>query len=377
MIASLFQVEFLQGEKSVRLLSPGDTLLAEPEVAITQAADAYTPIGAAWGERSARGAAITSMTWSVIRNHASHAAARAACIAGTAGMISGSGGTLRVTIAGGDVCEISSVDFLTSATSLRVPCSGWQTISVYSVQGGAMAYTAQVAAIMPDAGQLRVRIVEDDVGHGPEKWIEVGYSCEDAYDLTGNAATGWTSAGNLVRISILRSENLLTWTDGEMTDAPGSPEPDETGWHTYWSRSIYPVDSAAKSGRITARNSGNYRNNPLTSLTVNGVTQALPNYPYSMPSAAAQMQADIRAAGWAGATVTATTELDWSITIPDVDMGGYGVTASVSWPLWSTYDPMGNPVNVSGQSFTGEFVNSAGVRTAVQRQFFRLRIAAL
>lgn len=377
MIASLFQVDFLQGEKSVRLLSPGDTLLADPEVAITQAADAYTPIGAAWGESAARGAAITSMTWSVVRTHASHAAARAACLASAGRMPSGNGGTLRITITEGDACEISGVTFLTSATSLRVPCSGFQTITAYTVQGGAMAYTERSAAVMPEAGELSIRVVEDDVGNGQEKWIEVGYSCEDAYGLTGDATTGWTSVGDLVRISILRSENMLTWTVGEMTDAPGSPEPAETGWHTYWSRSIYPIDSSVKYGRITARNSGDARNNPILSLAINGVLLDLPNYPYSMPSAAAQMQADIRAAGWAGASVSATTALDWEMSIPDVDMSGYGVGAYVSWPTWDTYDPMGNPVTVSGQNFTGEFVNSVGRRTAVPRQFFRLKLSAL
>jgi len=380
MIASLYTVDFLSGGQTIRLLSPGDILLAEPEVKITQSADTFTPIGSAWGEPAATGGTVTTMTWSVIRQHVSHAAARAACMVSAGSLPSGVSGSLKIVVTAGDSAVITGVICVACATSQRVPCIGGQTITVYTVQGGALSYVSATPlepAVMPDAGQLAIRVVEDDVGNGPEKWIEVGYSCEDAYGLTGDATTGWKSVGDLVRISILRSENMLTWTVGEMTDAPGSPEPAETGWHTYWSRSIYPIDSSVKYGQITARNSGDARNNPILSLAINGVILDLPNYPYSMPSDAAQMQADIRAAGWAGASVSATTALDWEMSIPDVDMSGYGVGAYVSWPTWDTYDPMGNPVTVSGQTFNGNFVNSVGRRTAVPRQFFRLKLSAL
>lgn len=225
---------------------------------------------------------------------------------------------------------------------------------------------------------LGTRITEEDVGSGAEKWFEVGFPVRSTDDMAGNSEAGWTTLNGCFGLAMWWSDNLADWAIGKFTSIGITTETiDGVACSVYWSRSIYPVDSSIKYGQIAARNSGNARNNPLTSLVINGVIQNLLHYPYIMPGGAAQMQADIRAAGWAGATVTAATALDWEITIPSVDLSGYGVNASVSWPIWYSYDPMGNPVSVSIQSFAGEFINSVGVRTAVPKQFARLGITPL
>lgn len=137
MIYSLYQIDFLSGTtSSLRLLSVGETLLAEVEPKVSQAADRYAPIHAPWSESAAKGGAQTDLTWGVIRNHASHAALRSYCFSQAAALPSGITGTLRVAIQGGDTWDISDVTVLSSATSPRVPTSSFQTITAYAITGG-------------------------------------------------------------------------------------------------------------------------------------------------------------------------------------------------------------------------------------------------
>ena len=115
------------------------------------------------------------------------------------------------------------------------------------------------------------------------------------------------------------------------------------------------------------------RMNPFIALPVGGVVQDLPNFPYTMPEDAAQMQTDLRALGWAGATVSATSDVRWQIVIPEVSLTAYVTDTSVYWPDFLVPDMYGNLTNHSSHwAFTGAFVNSANVRTRNSRQFARL-----
>lgn len=223
-------------------------------------------------------------------------------------------------------------------------------------------------------GVLSTRVVEDDEGNGVEKFFEVGFMVTDR--LSGDAARGWVDSSGRVAMTLEHSEDGEAWTLGKFRDAPSSPAAVAGGFE-YWARAIFPVDSQTKAGTIgvvSTAGTGTPDNNPLTALTVAGVTQTLARFPYTMPTDAGELQIDLRALGWTGATVTATSDVDWEISIPGVVFSGYGNPSRLSWPAWYYTDPFGNPATVDGIDFSGAFLNSAGVRTALRCQLSRLQL---
>ena len=247
------------------------------------------------------------------------------------------------------------------------------------INGGQIVW-ARIPATPGMPSLLGTRITEDDTGNGPEKWFECGFPIRDIDDMVGNASAGWTTLHGFFRLVLWWSENLADWSVGKFISVGTTLETlDGIDCTVYWARSIYPVDSMIKTGQLMAANSGNTRNNPIISVVINGEIQDLQHYPYDMASGTARalLQADLRASGWTGATVTATSVLDWKIILYGVNLSDYGVNSYAAWPLWYTYDPMGNPVTVSSQHFTGEFLNSVGIRTAVPKQFARLGVTSL
>jgi hypothetical protein len=213
---------------------------------------------------------------------------------------------------------------------------------------------------------------------GAEKWFEFGFIWPCL--LSGDAARGWVDDIARVRVWVEWSEDLTNWRTAMFSSLPGSPQEVEGGWE-YWMRSALPVDSAEKRAAIVASSTaarGYWRNNPFTAFIVASVPQLLPNFPYEMPGDAAQLQADLRAEGWSGATVTASSDVDWSISIPDVYYGEFGTFSRVEWPIYASgSDPFGNPLYSSNQSLTGAWLNNSGTRTFVPKQFARIGIAPL
>ena len=136
MIQSLYQIDFVFGTNSLRLLDFGDKLVAELEPKVTQAADTYAPILAPWSESVAKGGAVSDMGWGVVRDHDSHAALRGYCFSHAAAMPSGVTGTLRIAISAGDTWTIADVTILSSATAPRIPSKSFETISTYTLTGG-------------------------------------------------------------------------------------------------------------------------------------------------------------------------------------------------------------------------------------------------
>jgi hypothetical protein len=237
---------------------------------------------------------------------------------------------------------------------------------------GMMATAGEVA------GALGYRIAEDNGPNGWEKWFEIGFT--SPAPLAGDASRGWVDSSGRIRLWVEWTEDLLAWQTGAFIDAPGSPAA-VSGGYEYWARSVLPSDSAVSTGQIAAASnaaSGDARNNPFTSVIINSVVQSLAHYPYTMPGDAAQLQTDLRALGWTGATVAASSIVDWRIDIPDVDFTSYYTTNWVCWPVYYVANMYGDIVNpVSYMGFGGEFVNSAGVRTKSPRQFGRLAILPL
>jgi hypothetical protein len=126
----------------------------------------------------------------------------------------------------------------------------------------------------------------------------------------------------------------------------------------------------------TAGSGADVRNNPFTSLVINNVTRALGGFPYTMPGDAARMQADMRANGLTGATCVATAATTWRIDIPNVNYTQYSTVNKVGWPGYLVADMFGALTStVDGRGFTGQFVNTAGVRTALTKQFGRFGLS--
>ncbi|MEI6656052.1 MAG: hypothetical protein WCP45_14910 [Verrucomicrobiota bacterium] len=381
MILSQFRIDFEHAGQSTRMLDFGDKLLADPVITVNQEADRYAPIGAPWSEGSAKGGATTSIAWSSIEKYPDHASARAHCLAAAATLKSGQTGTLRIQVSGGDVWIISDLDFVTSATSPLVPTNSFETVTAATAIGGILSpvIPAEVLTIdatgLPKPDPLLIRITKETGSNGMEKWSEFGLIVPDEMAVTGSAATGWIDHLGYVSLRIHRSENLVDWTTGEFTDCAGSPEDNGDGTHTYWARSIFPVSSEIKTGSISSGGGTSYdtRMNPLIALTLGGVVQDLPNFPYTMPGDAAQMQTDLRAVGWNGATVTATSDILWVISIPSVFQEISNLSNKVYWPMFLVPDVYGNIVNpCDGRDLSGTWKNSADVRTEISPQFARL-----
>lgn len=264
--------------------------------------------------------------------------------------------------------SISRLDLGSSPGSLAALNAGLQ----------AWGHPGMLATAGEVSGALSYRRTEINGANGYEKWFEVGFTAPNL--LVGDASRGWVDSSGRIRFWLEWSEDLFHWTTASFIDA-AAPTP-VAGGYEYWARSIWPMDSAASSGEIICESIGDSnddaRNNPFTALTINSVVQTLPNFPYTMPTDAALLQTDIRAAGWTGATVVASSDIAWAITIPNVSHSTYYTTNAVYWPQYYIADYLGNQtVKVWSRGFSGQYVNSAGTRTKLRKQFARLGILPL
>lgn len=218
---------------------------------------------------------------------------------------------------------------------------------------------------------VTTRITDD----GAEKWFEVGFTV--AAELIGGAADGWVTGSGVEFFKLQRSEDLVNWDETTFVDCAVTGIDNGDGTFTYWARSIYPMDSKVKTGVLPCSSTvanGNVNNNPINSVTIGGVTLSLPNQPYTLPGDAAQFQTDL-AAIYPGATVTASSATVWEIYIPGVAFTSYTSPGRVNWTSYAAgTDPItGATFYSNGRDFDAQFINSAGVRTAVRKQFARLK----
>jgi hypothetical protein len=233
---------------------------------------------------------------------------------------------------------------------------------------------------VPIWGMLDTRTLLD----ADERWFEFGFRINT--ELSGNAAAGWTDAGNYLRIEPEWSLDLATWHAGKFIPAPVPVINNGDGTWSYWSRCIHPTDSAVKSGQLQASSGDGYggfqalggingdaRNNPFTALVILGVVRNLGGFPYTMPADAARMQTDL-AAIFPGATVEASTNVDWRIIIPNITTSAFNQANKVSWPGYLVPDFFGDLTNtIDGGFLAGNFVNALGV-LIYQKGFARLKI---
>ena len=138
MIQSLYQLDFITADGTLRLLDSGAAVEQEIAPKVSQGAARYASIGAAWGETVSEGGAMVTVDWTAVKNHASHAALRDYCMSHAATFPSGQTGKLRLTITGGGTWEISDATLLSCAPAPYLPTSSFETITAYSVTGGQM-----------------------------------------------------------------------------------------------------------------------------------------------------------------------------------------------------------------------------------------------
>lgn len=150
----------------------------------------------------------------------------------------------------------------------------------------------------PIYGVMECRTPTDVTGH----WMEVGFRI--GTELTGNSAAGWSDAGNYFRLDMEYSTDLKTWALAKFEPAPTPVVNNGDGTWTYWSRCVVPLVWADVV--IDFRSTSNRYGKSITSVELFGSHISLPRYPYAMPSQAALLQTDLRAAGYTGALVTST-----------------------------------------------------------------------
>jgi len=256
--------------------------------------------------------------------------------------------------------------------------------------------------------------------------------------LDGSVEAGFTHPDDArLGFTVERSEDLQTWVTDMVTS--GTVEDQLDGTWLYKARSPVLVNSVTKTGRLVLDlPKPNPLANPLTGITLGDVALSLPNFPYDMPADAAVLEADLVAAGYAGATVTdlmsgsywvTTTyfqstlmaspvnrviirnvpqslprfpytipgdealliadleDLGWAdvavvyqggykIEVPDVESStAYNVQHQIFYPTWETLD-IHDVVTLAGggASFRGTYVNGDNIETLVPSQFGRVRM---
>lgn len=136
-------------------------------------------------------------------------------------------------------------------------------------------------------------------------WFEFGFKIDTV--LNGNAATGFTDAGNYFRLDCEQSTDLVNWSMGKFIPSPaGAVVNNGDGTHTYWQRSTVPIwwFNTMVDLSITTNRYGK----SITGLSIGQVPISLPGFPYAMPSDAARLQADLRANGYPGAVVSSVSQ---------------------------------------------------------------------
>lgn len=144
MIETLYQIDFISGGESIRLLDIGTIVESDPVISVKQQEKRYAPLGAAWGASRALGGAQAAVQWTMVRNHASHAALHSYCLRHAASMPSGKTGTLRVTISGGEVWDIHDTVISSSSPQPLSGSAAFETVTAYTASGGRMVPGAAI-----------------------------------------------------------------------------------------------------------------------------------------------------------------------------------------------------------------------------------------
>lgn len=172
-------------------------------------------------------------------------------------------------------------------------------------KGGRTIYMSPTAARLATKAWLDANVVVTPVTVMDSEafWFEVEVTLPG--DFSGNPVDGWTNG--TISLGLYWSEDLATWVDGGWIAAPGKTtetlgdgrkkhfaryEPTPIWWEDVM------VDLTIESDRY---------GKSITAISVLGTAVSLPNYPYDMPSEAAQLQTDLRSAGYTGTVVSSVS----------------------------------------------------------------------
>ena len=133
--------------------------------------------------------------------------------------------------------------------------------------------------------------------------------------FVGNPTDGWTgtvAAGYPdATLGLFRSETLTSWSEAGIGWGfkPGSetPETMANGWKKWFVRCMdVPVwwNDVMIDLTVTCDRYGK----SITGMTIYQTPVSLPNFPYDMPGESAQLQTDLRAAGYTGAVVSSVAK---------------------------------------------------------------------
>lgn len=173
----------------------------------------------------------------------------------------------------------------------------------FLLRGGKIVHSQKTISLP----QTLIRMVSDIEGN----WMEFGFL--STVELEGNPSDGWVDPGQYAAIRMQTSMDMFNWSEGGWIPAPSGGVIDNLdGTFWYWSRSIVPQHW--KSLLIDNRIGSDRYNKSISNIKISNTTVGLPSYPYSLPSQAAALQADLRAAGYAGALVTSSAA-DMTVSI--------------------------------------------------------------
>jgi hypothetical protein len=145
MIESQHQIDFIHSGGTLRLLDIGAIVSDDPVISVKQNEQRYAALGASWSENQALGGAETALTWTAVRNHASHAVLHGFCMSHAAAFPSGKTGTLQITISGGEVWNVEDAVLSSLSPKPLLESGSFETVTDYSASGGRLVPGAAIA----------------------------------------------------------------------------------------------------------------------------------------------------------------------------------------------------------------------------------------
>ena len=234
---------------------------------------------------------------------------------------------------------------------------------------------------------LRTSALREDgagrVEHSGQSWLRIRCIMPDSF--TGNPVDGWTDGERLITLEW--SEDLATWATGQMQAAPVADVVAD-GLRTAWAESIHPQDAEELTSdqvirwqRVNGMNLVSWQlDQEITGIYVSGGNISLPHFPYAMPGDEALLQADLRAAGYAGAEVEYNGAGEWwEVRLFDVETTNYQHPPHLSCsPGYVVLDMFGDPQTIGGVGGTyhnPRFGPGLDPFVIYQKQFVRGRIS--
>ncbi len=144
MILSLWTIDFLHAAGTLRLLAAGEHIAEELAPEITGPAAAWSELATPWGGSTAAAGATTALSWSVLRDHASHAASRGWCLAHASAFPAALTGTLRLSIQDGETWDLADATLTRATPQALGSSSGWRTLTAYTATGGRLLPAAPI-----------------------------------------------------------------------------------------------------------------------------------------------------------------------------------------------------------------------------------------